>query len=563
MSVFKTFKEGFIGGLSTLFISSNYGWRSRGWHGGIDVKVPSGTKLYAPCDGYNAKIKWQKRAGLYFLMRVKSSDDNRFVDICFMHMHSISSKWRSGGYIYAGDYIGETGGSAGDVNRGSSTGAHCHIQINMQGSFTNNHDPKKYFLAKHKLIYKGNKVLQAKLGYERFSLAGSIPANSEMPTTTVISKSHKSTKDVSLNDNLVTDDATETFFVDKTDNSKTTTELAPGIWQIVKILIDSSVENKQVTDSSISTQTGSLLNFFRKVCQEPFVEFMGDTYKNQYYFIVRRPPFDKEGFKRMLELTRIDIDSEDILYTELKWNDDDVYSWYQYMPQNDILLERNTNLYVPAVFFPEFASLYGSKPLCIESVYYNFMFSGAYNNDKNENNNNSKRIISNVASDFKYLIESNAYNPFTRKGIIKINGDRRIKRGTLISIPSGEVFHVDSVTNEFSIEMNSVNRTTTLLVSHGIYPDYIDGKVINGKNISYFNIIDFGDFDKRKELMNFTDFNEIIQKWKVNSDSFAFFMSKQQVYWESINKSFTGNIVNGAVEIKGVTVTAKKITHGK
>ena len=132
---------------------------------------------------------------------------------------------------------------------------------------------------------------------------------------------------------------------------------ALGIWQIVKLLMDTSVNGKQICDSSIATQTGALINFFNKVCQKPFVEFMGETFGNQYYFIVRRPPFDQEGFQRMLSTAIISIDDEEIMSTELQWANQNIYSWYRYIPKGDLLGGAQEQFFIPAVFFPEFASM--------------------------------------------------------------------------------------------------------------------------------------------------------------------------------------------------------------
>lgn len=76
-----------------------------------------------------------------------------------------------------------------------------------------------------------------------------------------------------------------------------------------------------------------------------------------------------------------------------------------------------------------------------------------------------------------YLVESNIYLPFTRKGSITLPyGDRRIKKGTFVRFkPTGEIFYVDSVTNNLSCGNTSVDRTTTINVSRGMVEKYIKG----------------------------------------------------------------------------------------
>lgn len=528
MDFYKTFKKGFLVGQPILYITSDFGKRNfKGYieeHNGIDIGVPQGTILNAPLSGKIISRSVQKNgAGLYVKMRHWVGSGN-FIDIVFMHLNSTENYINVGYDILEGQKIGTTGGARGDKNAGNSTGPHLHLGIISNGSIAV--DPKYWFLAKERLVSKSTgKVLN--FGDENFLSFDS----SELRTQASYKYSSKS--DITV--------ASQTEFPKKNLEEKTKSvetiakeRLAPGIWQIIKLVIDSSVEEKQVLDSGISTQQGSLLNFFRKVCQEPLVEFSGDTFGNQYYWYVRKPPFDKESLQKMIDLTTIELKDDEIISTDLTWNNQGIYSWYQYIPYADLLDIKEAQAYLPAVFFPEYASVWGSRPLAVESNYFHFVHSGVFNLDKEENKQNGDNILRNALRDFKYLIESNAYNPFTRRGTITIIGDRRIKRGTLILHTSGEIFYVDSVTNNYDVNLSNVNRTTTLNVSKGMFPAYIYGKEISGKIMSYFNIIDFGkDFDIEKaDLKNI---NKIISNWKVNADSFGFFMTKQQVFWENIN----------------------------
>lgn len=543
MANYKTFYKGFLEGQSKLIITSDFGKRFINGeisnHYGVDIGVPVGTVLKAPLSGKIITRKVQKNgAGLYVTIR-HQVDVGVYIYILLMHLHSVESYINAGYDIAEGEKIGTTGGAQGDPNAGHSTGPHLHLEVRKGGNESANAvDPKFYFLAKEKCVAKnGGKILI--YGDPTFMSFD----NASLRTIT----GYK----YSAHDDITVMDATEyTPKKEKKPVSTTAKErLAPGIWQITKLLIDSSVQDKQVLDSGISTQQGSLLNFFRKVCQEPLVEFMGDTFGNQYYWIVRKPPFDKESIERMIDLTSIELSEEDIISTDLTWNNQGIYSWYQYVPYADLLGIREANLFMPAVFFPEFAAIWGSKPMCVESNYFNYAYSGRFNSDKTENKQNGDRIIRNAVRDFKYLIESNAYNAFTRRGTITIIGDRRIKRGTLVFLPtSGEFFYVDAVTNTYEVTLNGTSRITTLQVSKGMYPAYIYGKDIGHSNMSYFNIIDFGkDFDIEKVDSN--NWKDIISKWKVNLDSFGFFMSKQQVFQENINV-FRGKSVDMSVNLE-------------
>src|SRR5690554_641312 len=85
------------------------------------------------------------------------------------------------------------------------------------------------------------------------------------------------------------------------------------------------------------------------------------------------------------------------------------------------------------------------------------------------------------------------YKPFTRKGTIIVNGDRRLKKGTWFYYkPTNEIFYILSVTQSYS---SSIDRTTVIQVERGMVLDYVTGDRtinVNGKDVelSYFNIVD-------------------------------------------------------------------------
>lgn len=523
MATIKTFMKGFLVGQTQLNVTSDFGKRHMNGkirkHNGIDFGVPVGTVLKAPVAGTVIKKTIQKNgAGLYVAIRY-IADLGMYFDIYFMHLHTVESSISVGVSVAEGQTIGTTGGAKGDPNAGHSTGPHLHLEIRRSGTVPV--DPKYCFLAKERLYsVKYKKILN--FGDTTWL---SFP-DSSLKSQTAYKYSAQADMTVA--------DATEYVPIKKKSqpNTEAKERLAPGIWQITKLLVDSSVADKQVFDSGISTQMGSILNFFHKVCQEPLVEMMGDTFGSQYYWIVRRPPFDKENLTKLIESANFVLNGDDIISTNLGWNNQEIFSWYRYVPYGDLLGIPEAQLFMPAVFFPEFAAVWGSRPLAVESNYYNWAQSGRWNNDKTEQKNNGDRIIRNAVRDFKYLIESNAYNAFTRRGTITLIGDRRIKRGTLVTHTSGEIFYVDAVQNEYSVFDKQITRTTTLTVSRGMYPKFIDGFEINNRKYSYFNIIDFGDLDI--EQITSDNWKKQISKWKVDIDNFGFFMSKQQVFWSNI-----------------------------
>ena len=233
-------------------------------------------------------------------------------------------------------------------------------------------------------------------------------------------------------------------------------------------------------------------------------------------------------FDKMQDLTLLFIDNSEIINTSLNWNTDNIYSWYQMIPFAEYAGLDQLNLFMPAIFFPEYAAIWGSRDLTVQNQYVNYYRSGHANaSEDNAKKENMNSITRNAAADLKYLVESNAYNPFTRSGTITLNGDRRIKRGTLILMPNDELFYVESVSNSFSVSRSSVSRTTVLQVSHGMFQRFIAGVDIEGQTMSYFNIIDFGDWDINK--IKATNWKKQISKWKVNLNVFAYFLKRSQL----------------------------------
>ena len=349
MAILPVFTNGFIGGKTHLIISSDYKMRQlpgetkKRMHNGLDIAIPVGTAITSPVNGRITACKVQSGgAGLYLAVSFEADSVPYYV--LFMHLHEVKVALNQ--VVKAGDLIALSGGKPGDPNAGTSRGPHLHLEIRKGKNVSScSVDPKYWFLAKHTLTIKGTGgvVYNANLAKNNFS-------SEELRTQTASSSSEIDTH--------VTWSETEYAAPSKKKLTKSTNErLAPGIWQITKLVIDSSVTDKQVVDTGISTQTGSLLNFFRNVCQEPLVEFSGDTFVNQYYWMVRRPPFDKDGLKKMMELTMIEVDKADIISTDLEWNTEGVYSWYQYVPYYELMGIKELSAIMPAVFFPQFCAL--------------------------------------------------------------------------------------------------------------------------------------------------------------------------------------------------------------
>jgi hypothetical protein len=265
-----------------------------------------------------------------------------------------------------------------------------------------------------------------------------------------------------------------------------------GVWQIIDVLVDSVLEDRRQANSLLVKSEGTLMQQMKSICQEPFVEFMGDTYGDKFTFFARQKPFTKNAILDYLNSNQIvEIGLEDILSYNLNW-ETEFYSWYQIEPNSSFLGdEKWTSLaYIPIVFLETIAETFGNHRYVIADSYIS---ERALSGDKQDPIANPFREA--IINDLIYMIETTSYLPFTRKGSITINGDRRIKKGTWIRFkPTGEVFYVNGVNNSYSASRNVINRETSINVSRGMKEDYILGlpEEIDGRFpfISYFDIID-------------------------------------------------------------------------
>lgn len=599
----KRLKRGWIGKKTKLTVTSPFGkvrkislYKKPRRHNGIDIGIPQGTPIYSPVSG-TAKIRFQKNgAGLYISIM---SGGYQYL---FMHLHKTAIS--NGAVVQEGKLIAYSGGKKGDPNAGGSTGPHLHFEVR--------HSP-----------YNGGKDAINPIYFFSDELTGKVKQNKmnqEIDSISMIDEKVEDEKErfVTISSKQVTEDA-EADVSDEIDDSATEEEtivldteyqegLAAGIWQIVKLVMDTDVANIRLRDAATSIQQGSLQTFFNKVCQKPFVEFSGDTFGDQYCFLVRKPPFDRDGMlKTMIAqglfenyseqkitgvkynekkaeqkqwwnafeiTTKTDsgvrsleekdspyvIYEDDIISSNLSFNTQGIYSWYQFFPIYEMGAQSDLQYIIPAVLFPEYAAIWGSRDLQIRSQYRNFINPSLYDDKKNgEKNEQGDSEVRHSIKDLKYIIESNAYAPFVRNGSIQILGNRRIKRGTFIriywnSMKSAEIFYVESVSHNYTISGNSASRTTTLTLSHGMIESFMFDKNNNVKglnengeeisknfNASYFNLINFGDYEKIKDRLDMDKWSQVISSWKVNIDVFLFFLRKLQ---------FLGNIVSDSAVVK-------------
>jgi hypothetical protein len=323
-----------------------------------------------------------------------------------------------------------------------------------------------------------------------------------------------------------------------------------GIWQIIDVFVDERLEKRRQVDSLLQTSQGSILSMMNSICQDPFVEFTGDTFGDKYVFFARQKLWTKTAIQGFLRDNMvIEIDGKDVLSQNLDW-ETEYFTSYEIQPNSSFLgYDKFTAIsYIPVVFLSKIGEVFGNKPYTQTDSYID---ERALAGDKL---GNIDSFQSAVIDDLGYLIEINSYLPFTRKGTITINGDRRIKKGTWVYHKiTNEIFYVDSVSHTGSWSANSVDRTTTLNVQRGMIRDYVfQKKIKNTKGelvtVSYFDIVDT---ETVKRVMKQTLIDSVVAKeedlkngdkvvtysvketakanFDVNLDVFDFFLKRGQL----------------------------------
>lgn len=117
-------------------ISSEFGQRVldgvKQQHKGVDIATFVQTALYSPVDGVVeiANRNAKSSAGVYVAIRCANGDLLRF-----LHLHSLEVCVVQGLIVRKGMRLGRTG------NTGNSTGAHLHIDVQVDGVYI---EPIKY-----------------------------------------------------------------------------------------------------------------------------------------------------------------------------------------------------------------------------------------------------------------------------------------------------------------------------------------------------------------------------------------------------------------------------------
>ena len=109
-------------------VTSNFGWRRRRMHNGIDLKVYTGDTIYAAFSGKVRVRKFERRGyGYYLVLR-----HNNGLETVYGHLSKFLVKQDE--IVKAGDPIALGG------NTGRSTGSHLHFETRLMGQVINPND---------------------------------------------------------------------------------------------------------------------------------------------------------------------------------------------------------------------------------------------------------------------------------------------------------------------------------------------------------------------------------------------------------------------------------------
>lgn len=321
-----------------------------------------------------------------------------------------------------------------------------------------------------------------------------------------------------------------------------------GIWSIIKVFIDDNVKDLRLIDDSITNPNGSIWELFSKIAQNPFVEYFGDTYGDQYYITFREPPFNYKSVSKsvlsidgvvedtnetiadikrtgqvQLNPRTISIEEKDVITHNLSF-DTTSYAWYSLEDRGNFAGSTVGLGISPNVHLNEYAQVFGNKRWSVTSNYSNYKF-----NDTENQERELDLYAEQQSQHLTFMVETSMYLPFSRRGSITINGDRRIKKGNWIYYsPTREVFYVTKVSHSASISNTVADRTTTLTVERGLVIDYIDKKA----EFSYFKLVNLEKFeDGIYDIVTTGSADDKFDQKSavsVDKDQFEFFVQRRQ-----------------------------------
>ena len=120
----RTKKSGYIWPTTSKTITSKFGNRSKGFHTGLDIGVPTGSPIYAMMSGTVILAGWN--GGYGYQVKIQHSNG-----VITTYGHNSKILVSKGQTVSQGDVIARSGST------GNSTGPHTHIEFIINGKFVN------------------------------------------------------------------------------------------------------------------------------------------------------------------------------------------------------------------------------------------------------------------------------------------------------------------------------------------------------------------------------------------------------------------------------------------
>ena len=294
-----------------------------------------------------------------------------------------------------------------------------------------------------------------------------------------------------------------------------------GIWKIIKLYVDKTLEWRTLVDTALQSPEGTLLSLFQKICQEPFVEFYGDTWGSLFELIARQPPFTKNAITEVVTGgLYITIENKHVISMDLSF-DSRNYGWYRITPYNSWNYDSTTLSYtmLPIIYLDEYVYRFGNHGFNVPDIYFD---SKKLVGIDELDNYASMRVA--LIKDLMYAVETNVYLPFTRTGTIVIDGDRRIRVGTFVLLDgTDELFYVKAVENNIAFDGGAVDRVTKITVERGMKKAHYQ---------KYFEIVPVKEIQNNleKEAKNETSGGDnTYSRVTVNKEIFNFFLERRMM----------------------------------
>jgi murein DD-endopeptidase MepM/ murein hydrolase activator NlpD len=115
-------------GITAFFHDPDYPFRYIFEHPAVDVRIPQGSAIKAPEDGYVGRVKFAGDKTYAYIMLIH----NDGLSTVFGHVSCVTVKEES--FVSKGQTIGCSGGLPGSIGAGGmTTGAHLHFEVRLNG----------------------------------------------------------------------------------------------------------------------------------------------------------------------------------------------------------------------------------------------------------------------------------------------------------------------------------------------------------------------------------------------------------------------------------------------